>query len=116
LRGAQEQKTVFCSGGRGGAPYKGGGGGGGSSVQSTTGSRDVRISCSNVGYTMFRTSVKGTGYSLHSPVSPSLPHPLRHRVPSRFNWTPPGLITKNTVVLVDLLFSYISSTVVIRLM
>jgi hypothetical protein len=45
------------------------------SVQSTTGSRDVRISGSNAGYTMFRGSVKGTGYPLHSPVSPSLPLP-----------------------------------------
>ena len=35
----------------------------------------VRISCSNVGYTMFRGSVKGTGYPLHSPVSSSLPLP-----------------------------------------
>jgi hypothetical protein len=32
----------------------------------------VRISGSNAGYTMFRGSVKGTGYPLHSPVSPSL--------------------------------------------
>ena len=47
----------------------------GASVQSTTGSRGVRISGSNVGYTMFRGSVKGTGYPFHSPVSPSLPHP-----------------------------------------
>jgi hypothetical protein len=47
----------------------------GASVQSTTGSRDVRISGSNAGYTMFRGSVKGTGYPLHSPVSPSLPLP-----------------------------------------
>jgi hypothetical protein len=47
----------------------------GSSVQSTTGSRGVRISSSNAGYTMFRGSVKGTGYPLHSPVSPSLPLP-----------------------------------------
>ena len=45
----------------------------GVSVQSTTGSRSVRISGSNAGYTMFRDSVKGTGYPLHSPVSPSLP-------------------------------------------
>ena len=45
----------------------------GASVQSTTGSRDVRISGSNAGFTMFRGSVKGTGYPLHSPVSPSLP-------------------------------------------
>jgi hypothetical protein len=48
---------------------------GGASVQSTTGSRDVRISGSNAGYTMFRGSVKGTGYPLHSPVSLSLPLP-----------------------------------------
>jgi hypothetical protein len=47
----------------------------GASVQSTTGSRGVRISGRNAGYTMFRGSVKGTGYTLHSPVSPSLPLP-----------------------------------------
>ena len=44
----------------------------GSSVQSTSGSRGVLISGSNVGYTMFRGSVKSTGYSLHSPFFPSL--------------------------------------------
>jgi len=43
------------------------------SVQSTTGSRCVRISDNNAGYTMFLGSVKSTGYPLHSPVSPSLP-------------------------------------------
>jgi len=37
----------------------------GASVQSTTGSRGVRISGINAGYTMFRGSVKGTGYPLH---------------------------------------------------
>ena len=47
----------------------------GASVQSTIGSRSVRISGSNAGYTMFRGSVKGTGYPLHSPVSSSLPLP-----------------------------------------
>jgi hypothetical protein len=47
----------------------------GASVQSTNGSRGVRISGSNAKYTMFRGSVKGTGYPLHSPVSPSLPLP-----------------------------------------
>ena len=47
----------------------------GESVQSTAGSRGVRISSSNAGYTMFRGSVKSTGYPLHSPVSPSLPLP-----------------------------------------
>ena len=45
------------------------------SIQSTTNSQGVRISGSNAGYTIFRGSVKGTGYSLHSPVSPSLPLP-----------------------------------------
>jgi len=34
---------------------------------------EVRISGNNAGYTTFRGSVKGTGYPLHSPVSPSLP-------------------------------------------
>jgi len=47
----------------------------GASVQSTAGSRGVRISGSNDGYTMFRGSVKSTGYPLHSPVSPSLTLP-----------------------------------------
>jgi hypothetical protein len=47
----------------------------GASVQSTAGSRGVRTSGSNAGYTMFRGSVKSTGYPLHSPVSPSLPLP-----------------------------------------
>ena len=53
------------------------------SVQSTSGSRDVRISSSNAGYTMFQGSVKGTGYPHHSSVSPS----VRHRVPSHFSWS-----------------------------
>jgi hypothetical protein len=46
------------------------------SVQSTTGSRGVHISGSNgsnAGYTTFRGTVKGTGYPLHLPVSPSFP-------------------------------------------
>ena len=47
----------------------------GASVQSTTGSRGVRVSGSNAGYTMFRGSVKGTGYPLHLPVSASLLFP-----------------------------------------
>ena len=59
----------------------------GASVQSTTGSRGMRITGINAGYTMFRGSVKGTGYPLHSPVSPSLPLPVPHRVPSHFNWS-----------------------------
>ena len=47
----------------------------GASVQPTTCSRGVRINGRNGGYTMFRGSVKSTGYPLHSPVSPSLPLP-----------------------------------------
>jgi len=47
----------------------------GTSVQLNTDTRGVRISGSSAGYTMFRGSVKGTGYPLHSPVSPSLPLP-----------------------------------------
>ena len=47
----------------------------GTSVQSTACSRCVRISGSNAGYTMFRGSVRSTGYPLHSPVSLSLPLP-----------------------------------------
>ena len=39
-------------------------------------SRGVRISGSIAGYTMFRGSAKGTGYLLHSPVSPSFPLPF----------------------------------------
>ena len=53
------------------------------SVQSITDSRAVRISGSNAGYTMFRGSVKSTGYPLHSPFSPSLPLPcvtVCHRI------------------------------------
>jgi len=59
----------------------------GASFQSTTGSRGVRISGSNVGYTTFRGIVKNTDYPLHSQVSPSLPQPVRHRELSHFNWT-----------------------------
>ena len=59
----------------------------GASVQSTTGSRGLRISGSNVGYTIFRGSVKGTGYALHSPVSPLLPLPCVTVCPSHFSWS-----------------------------
>jgi len=58
----------------------------GASVQSTTGSRGVRIGGSNAGYTMFRDSVKGTGYPFHLPVSRSLPLPcitMCHHISTR---------------------------------
>ena len=59
----------------------------GTSVQSTTGSQSVRISGINAGYTMFRGSVKSTGYPLHSPVPPFTSPPAHYRVPSHFSWT-----------------------------
>ena len=58
----------------------------GASVQSNTGSRGVRISGSNAGYSMFQGSI---GYWLPTPFAsfPFTSPPVRHRVPSRFNWT-----------------------------
>jgi hypothetical protein len=70
-------ETRFRLSVKGTSPFKSAG----ASVQSTTGSRFVRINGSNAGYTMFRSSVKNTGYPLHSPVAPSLPLPcvtVRH--------------------------------------
>ena len=72
-------ETRFCLSAKRTSPFKSAG----ASVQSTTGSRGVRISGNNVGYTNFRGSVKGTGNPLHSPVPPSLPLPcvtVCHRV------------------------------------
>jgi len=80
--GTREETRIRLSA-KGTSPFKSEG----ASVQSTTGRRGVSISGSNRGYTMFCGSVKGTGYPLHSPVSPSLLLPVRHRVPSHFNWT-----------------------------
>ena len=62
-------ETRFCLSAKRTSPFKPAG----ASVQSTTRSRGVRIRGSNAEYTMFRGSVKSTGYPLHSPVSPSLP-------------------------------------------
>ena len=64
-------ETRFCLSAKRTSPFKSAE----ATVQSTTGSRGVRISGSNAGYTIFRGCVKGTGYPLHSPVSPSLPLP-----------------------------------------
>ena len=70
-RDGTRAETGFCLSVKRTSPFKWTG----ASVQLTTGSRGVCISGSNAGYTMFRGSVKGTGYPLHSPVSPSLPLP-----------------------------------------
>jgi len=85
---AQKPDFVFRRKGRVHLNRRGGGGGGGS-VQSTTGSRGVRTSGSNAGYTKFRGRVKSLGFPLHSPVSPSLPLPCVTVLPSHFNWTVP---------------------------
>ena len=65
------KETTFRLSAKRTSPFKSAG----ASIQSTTGSRGVRISGSNAGYTKFRGSVKSTGCPLHSPVSPSLPIP-----------------------------------------
>jgi len=67
---AHAQKSDFVFRAKRTGPFKSARG---TSVQSTAGSRGVRISGSNAGYNVFRGSVKSTGYPLHSPVSPSLP-------------------------------------------
>jgi len=59
----------------------------GASVQSTAGSRGVRNSGSDAGYTVFRGRVQD--YWLPTPFAsfPLTSHPVRHRVPSHFNWS-----------------------------
>jgi len=73
-------ETRFSLSAKRASPFKSAG----ASIQWTTGSRCMRISSSNAGYTMFRGSVKGTGYPLHSPFPLHFPS-LRHRAPSHFN-------------------------------
>jgi hypothetical protein len=75
----------------------------GASVQSTTGSRGVRISGSNAGYTMFRGSVKSTGYPLHSTVSPLLPLPcvtVCHHISTGLYNTHPFITYSHTTSLI----------------
>ena len=57
----------------------------GASVQSTAGSRGVRISVSNAGYTKIRGSVRVL--ATHSTSFPFTSPPVRHRVPSGFKRT-----------------------------
>jgi hypothetical protein len=54
-------ETIFRLSAKRTSPFKSAG----APVQSTTGSRSVRINGSNAGYNMFRGSVKSTGYALH---------------------------------------------------
>jgi len=57
-RDGTRAETIFRLSAKRTSPFKSEG----ASVQSTTGSRGVRISGSNVGHNMFRGSVKSTGY------------------------------------------------------
>jgi hypothetical protein len=88
----------------------------GASVQSTTGSRGVRISGSNAGYTMFRGSVKGTGYPLHSLVSPSLPHPcvtVYHHISTGVYHSLPSAVRLDSVYWVDkFAIKYVNITII----
>ena len=80
-------ETRFCLSAKRTSPFKSAG----ASVQSTTGNQGVRISGSNAGYTKFRGN---EGYWLPTPfaIFPFTSPPVRHRVPSGFNWTlPPDL-------------------------
>ena len=79
-------ETRFCLSAKRTSPFKSAG----AFVQSTTGSRGVRISGSNgsnAEYTMFQRWCEG--YWLPTPFGnfPFISPPVRHRVPSRFNWT-----------------------------
>jgi hypothetical protein len=58
----------------------------GAPVQPTTGSRGVRISGSTGGYTMFLDCVRVLATRSFASFSFTSP-PVRHRVPSYFNWT-----------------------------
>jgi hypothetical protein len=63
------------------------GGGGAASVQSTTGSRGVRISGSNARYNIFRGSVRSTGSPTPFASFPFTSPLVPQRAPSHFNWT-----------------------------
>jgi len=60
---AHAQKPDFVFRAKRTSPFKSGGGG--SQFGRLLAARGVRISGSNAGYTMFRGSVKSTGYPLH---------------------------------------------------
>ena len=72
----------------------------GATVQSTTGSRGVRISGNNAGYTMFRGSVKWYWLPTAFASFPFTSSPVRHREPSNFNWS-----LQQVLVVIDILRS-----------
>ena len=82
-------ETKCCLSAKRTSPFKSAG----ALVQSTTGSRGVRISGSNAGHTMFQRWCEG--YWLPTPFAsfPFTSPPMRHRVPSSFNRTLPTFQT-----------------------
>jgi len=98
---AQKPDLVFQRNRRVHLNWKGGGG----AVQSTTGSRGVRISGSigsNAGYTMFWGRVQE--YWLPTPIAcfPFTSPIVRHRVPSGFNWAIQTLNPWTTMKVVEM--------------
>jgi hypothetical protein len=91
---AQKPDLVFQRNGRVHFNRRGGG-----SVQSTTGSRGVRISGSNgsnAGCTMFWGRVQDCWLPTPLACFPFTSHPVRHRVPSGFNWALLLNLVRNT--------------------
>jgi len=91
------EKTRFRLSAKRTSPFKSAG----ASVQSTTGSRGVRMSGSNAGYTMFRGTCEG--YWILTPFAsfPFTSPPVRHRVPSHFNWILPPESHHNKLFLLN---------------
>jgi len=109
---AHEQETRFRLSAKRTSPFKSAG----VSVQSTTGSRGVGISGSNAGYTMLRGSVKGIGYPLHSPVSPSLPLPcvtVCHHISTGVSYIPGGPKVGLQCIIYCILYTYFWPTLYI---
>ena len=105
---AQKPDFVFQRNGQVHLNWRGGG-----SVQSTTGSRGVRISGSNgsyAGYTMFWGRVQD--YWLSTPLAcfPFTSPTVRHRVPSGFNWAVHQVPTRSQPVLLPIFCGTRSAT------
>ena len=73
----------------------------GASVQSNTGSRGVRISGSNAGYTVFRGSVKSTGYTLHFDFRAKRTSPFKSAGGRQFSQLLAAEVCASAVVMLD---------------
>ena len=90
---AHAQKPDFVFRAKRTSPFKSVRGGRGRQYSRLVAVEVCGIRRSNAGYTVFRGSVKSTGYPLHSPVSHFTSPTVRHRVPSYFNWTLPLVLS-----------------------